>query len=145
MYGFTYSQRPFTPALNLADDVSDEEKGRRLQRLFSVVDEQKMTHLGRLVGAEQEVLIEGRSKTGDLTGRSERNEIVHLKAGTELDGVDAGALVRVQVLEAFKNSLAAQVLKVVVPAPRIPSAVVRSQLVTPPSDLGGKTRLNVVA
>lgn len=145
LYGFTYSQRPFTPALNLADDVSEEEKGRRLARLFEVVEEQKIAHLRGLVGSEQEVLIEGRSKTGDLSGRTSRNEIVHLKAGTDLEGVDVGALVRVQVLEAFKNSLAGEALRSLVPAARIPeNASVRPNATSRAPSMG-KTRLNVVA
>ncbi len=101
LFGFTYSQRPFTPALKLADDVSDEEKGRRLQRLFEVVDAHKAAHLASRVGAEESVLVEGRGKSGGWSGRTERNEIVHFEA----EGDFAGLTVPVHIVRAFKNSL----------------------------------------
>lgn len=145
LYGFTYSERPYTPALKLTDDVSPEEKSRRLSRLFAVVDAQKSAHLDSLVGTEQEVLVDGHSKTGGLCGRSERNEIVHItppQLGLSADfsahgvpassdgvahshdahdahdvhGVRPGAVVRVRVTRAFKNSLQAEVLSTILPA-----------------------------
>lgn len=123
IFGFTYSERPFTPALKLKDDVSHAEKGRRLARLFAVVDAKKEAHLGSLVGHEQLVLIEGTSRHGNLTGRTERNEIVHLREtesgeGARLDaGLVTGALVKVRVEQAFKNSLSASFVEVVQAAP----------------------------
>jgi tRNA-2-methylthio-N6-dimethylallyladenosine synthase len=149
LYGFTYSQRPFTPALKLGDDVTEEEKSRRLQRLFEVVDRIKLSHLQSLVSSEQEVLVEGRSKTGDFSGRTDRNEIVHLKTGTDIGGLGEGALVRVRITEAFKNSLAAEALEVLVRAPRIFLGSIPVELKSAPgvalSALAGeKKRLNVV-
>lgn len=142
LFGFTYSQRPYTPALNLVDDVSEEEKSRRLQRLFDVVDEIKLAHLQALQGSVQEVLIEGRSKVGDLTGRTERNEIVHIKAGLDVEGLGVGALARVRITESFKNSLAGDALSVLVPALQEGKRPALSVLA--PSTSSGKTRLNVV-
>ncbi len=121
IFGFTYSQRPFTPALKLGDDVSHQEKSRRLARLFALVDAQKAKHLQSLVGGEELVLIEGQSRHGNLTGRTERNEIVHLlgEAAEGADAPGAGALVRARVREAFKNSLSAELVGLVAPAPRV--------------------------
>lgn len=123
LYGFTYSQRPFTPSLKLKDDVDQETKGSRLQRLFDLVDEQKSAHLDSLVGSTQEVLIDGRAKTGNWSGRSERNEIVHVKsaaANVELDEtIGRGALLRMTITEAFKNSLSGRVESVLSPAPAL--------------------------
>lgn len=118
VFGFTYSQRPYTPALKLVDDVSDAEKGRRLARLFSVVDEAKARNLAARVGGEELVLVEGRGKTGDLMGRSERNEIVHLRpsATEELPLAREGAFVVARIEEAFKNSLGGRLLRVVEPS-----------------------------
>lgn len=145
LFGFTYSQRPFTPALNLVDDVSEEEKSRRLQRLFDVVDEIKVAHLTSLVGSEQEVLIEGRSKSGDLTGRTERNEIVHLKAGLELAGLGVGALSRVRITDSFKNSLAGEAVSVIAPsALEVEAPLVSLSTPSPAQNSGSRTRLNVV-
>jgi tRNA-2-methylthio-N6-dimethylallyladenosine synthase len=109
LFGFKYSQRPYTPALQLADDVSEEEKGRRLEKLFAVVDESKQAHLASLVGRTERVLVEGlgRVQSEDeagprkYTGRTERSEIVHFECPVDL----TGHLVDVRVREAFKNSL----------------------------------------
>jgi tRNA-2-methylthio-N6-dimethylallyladenosine synthase len=127
VFGFTYSQRPFTPALKLVDDVSEEEKGRRLARLFAVVDESKARHLAAQVGQPQLVLVEGTSKQGNLTGRTERNEIVHLLGADEIVA-PPGSLLRVTVEEAFKNSLAGRVLEIVRAAP-VELSMARSQAV----------------
>ena len=109
LFGFKYSQRPFTPALKLADDVTEDVKSERLARLFETAEAQTRAHLATLVGTTQSVLVEGASKAeGKLTGRTARNEIVHFDApGREHEDHEAiGALVDVTITEAFKHSLA---------------------------------------
>jgi tRNA-2-methylthio-N6-dimethylallyladenosine synthase len=104
LFGFKYSPRPFTPALKLPDDVPEETKSERLARLFEVAETQTRAHLATLVGTRQRVLVEGASKAqGKVTGRTERNEIVHLDVpeGREL----IGALVDAEITQAFKHSL----------------------------------------
>jgi tRNA-2-methylthio-N6-dimethylallyladenosine synthase len=105
LFGFKYSPRPFTPALQLKDDISEEEKGRRLAALFDVVDTQKAAHLAALVGQEVVVLVDGKGKTGDPSGRSEQNEIVHLTPDASGAVAAEGELWRVRITDAFKNSL----------------------------------------
>jgi tRNA-2-methylthio-N6-dimethylallyladenosine synthase len=105
LFGFKYSPRPFTPALKLADDVPEELKDERLQRLFALAAELQQAHLERLVGSTQRVLIESGdvTRTARFSGRSERNELVHVDAP---DGLDPrGSLVEARILEAFKHSL----------------------------------------
>jgi len=104
-FAFKYSPRPYTPALKLRDEVSEEAKDDRLARLFAVVDEQQQAHLQSLVGQELQVLVEGPSPgdTGRFTGRSQRNEIVHLIAP---EGVDpTGHLVAVTIDKPYRHSL----------------------------------------
>ncbi len=104
VYAFKYSPRPFTPALKLADDVSEEVKSERLARLFALAETQTRAHLCALVGTRQRVLVEGASKApGKVTGRTERNEIVHLDVLPDRELV--GALVEVEITQAFKHSL----------------------------------------
>lgn len=104
LFGFKYSPRPFTPALKLADDVTEEAKSERLTRLFEVAEAQTRAHLETLVGTRQKVLVEGASKAeGKLTGRTERNEIVHVPASADHDLV--GSIVDVTIARAFKHSL----------------------------------------
>jgi tRNA-2-methylthio-N6-dimethylallyladenosine synthase len=104
LFGFKYSPRPFTPALKLADDVPEVTKSERLARLFEVVESQTRAHLATLIGTRQRVLVEGASKAqGKVTGRTERNEIVHLDAPPDRELI--GALVDVEITQAFKHSL----------------------------------------
>jgi tRNA-2-methylthio-N6-dimethylallyladenosine synthase len=85
-FAFKYSPRPFTSALNFADDVTEEEKSERLAELIFVSETIRSEHLARLVGSEARVLVEGKSKSGAYTGRTERNEIVHFGAQVDLTG-----------------------------------------------------------
>ncbi|CAN5906461.1 tRNA (N6-isopentenyl adenosine(37)-C2)-methylthiotransferase MiaB [soil metagenome] len=104
LFGFKYSPRPFTPALKLPDDVPETVKSERLARLFEVAESQTRAHLTTLIGTRQRVLVEGASKAqGKVTGRTERNEIVHLDVppGRAL----ICALVEVEITQAFKHSL----------------------------------------
>jgi tRNA-2-methylthio-N6-dimethylallyladenosine synthase len=72
VFGFKYSPRPFTPALKLDDDVSEEEKSERLTRLFELSEALRAAHLDALVGTAQRVLVEGKGERGGYTGRTER-------------------------------------------------------------------------
>ncbi|MDB4941225.1 MAG: tRNA-i(6)A37 methylthiotransferase [Labilithrix sp.] len=106
VFGFKYSQRPFTPALKLPDDVPEQAKSERLARLFETVEGQTRAHLATLVGTRQRVLVEGPSKVpGKVSGRTERNEIVHLEVPEGRDMI--GAIVDCTIARAFKHSLEA--------------------------------------
>ena len=107
LFAFKFSPRPLTPALKLDDDVPEAEKSERLARLFELAETQGRVHLESLVGTRQDVLIEGPSKSSagkpHLSGRTSRNEIVHVEAP---DGRYAtGALSCVEIVRAFKHSL----------------------------------------
>jgi tRNA-2-methylthio-N6-dimethylallyladenosine synthase len=113
-FGFKYSPRPQTPALKLGDDVPEEVKSERLERLFAVVDRLQLRHLESLVGTRTRVLIEGPSKSQGgsaatrFTGRSDRHEIVHVEIEAGQD--PTGALLEVEIAEANKRSLLGRVL-----------------------------------
>jgi tRNA-2-methylthio-N6-dimethylallyladenosine synthase len=111
LFGFKYSPRPHTPALRLADDVTEDVKSERLARLFEVADALGAANLASLVGTRQKVLVEGASKTekGDLSrdrvqGRTERSEIVHIAAPGA--GGWVGEVVDVEITRANRHSLA---------------------------------------
>jgi len=112
LFGFKYSERPFTPAQKLDDDVSEDEKSARLAELFELSEALRRQHLESLVGSVQEVLVEGPGKTG-YSGRTEANEIVHF--GCKLD--PSGEILRVRVVRAFKNSLEGELLDAARAAP----------------------------
>ena len=105
LFGFKYSRRPYTPAQKLTDDVSEEAKSTRLTQLFALAEELQRGKLVNLVGNIERVLVEGHSKAGTnkVTGRTERNEIVHI---TDEEGAALiGHIVEVRIIGAFKHSL----------------------------------------
>jgi tRNA-2-methylthio-N6-dimethylallyladenosine synthase len=118
IYGFKYSERPYTPAVNLGDDVSEDTKVSRLARLIALGDGMRTEFLREQVGTRQSVLFEGRGKTGALRGRTERSEIVHAAGPDEL----IGQLREVVVTGSYKNSLLGEIPGVVTdgPKPRAP-------------------------
>src|SRR5690606_26556164 len=77
--------------------------GARLTRLFELSEALLQEHLATLVGTRQRVLVEGPSKTGNaVTGRTERNEIVHIPAEGALSLV--GQIHEVTINKPFKHS-----------------------------------------
>ncbi|HTA91801.1 MAG TPA: tRNA (N6-isopentenyl adenosine(37)-C2)-methylthiotransferase MiaB [Polyangiaceae bacterium] len=104
-FGFTYSERPNTPALKLEDDVPAAEKSARLEEIFALTDRHRKEHLSSLVGERELVLVERRGKNGDFMGRSEQNEIVHFAFSDDV----IGHMVTVRVTEAYDNSLRGEV------------------------------------
>jgi tRNA-2-methylthio-N6-dimethylallyladenosine synthase len=82
-FTFQYSPRPGTPAAALVDEfVPPEVVKERYGRLETLVRQQSLVAHQRLVGTEQELLVESPSKT-DATrwsGRTRGNHLVHLPA-----------------------------------------------------------------
>jgi tRNA-2-methylthio-N6-dimethylallyladenosine synthase len=101
LFGFKYSPRPYTPALKLDGEPSEDEKSARLAELFALSEAQRQAHLASLVGTTQRVLVEGAGKDSGYTGRSAQNEIVHFECTLD----PTGELVPVHVTRAFKNSV----------------------------------------
>ncbi len=101
---FKYSPRPGTPAADMADDVSDEEKRRRNQVLLEDQDLRGVAANQRLVGTLQEVLVEGPSlrNAARWAGRSPGNKIVIFDP---LPGVQPGALARIRITRAAPQTL----------------------------------------
>jgi tRNA-2-methylthio-N6-dimethylallyladenosine synthase len=106
LFGFKYSERPYTPARRLADDVSETEKGSRLARLFALSGRLRRRHLEALVGQTASVLVEGPNRQQGFTGRTERNEIVHFRPSSD----PTGTIVPVTIVAAHDNSLSAEPL-----------------------------------
>ena len=101
-FAFKYSRRPNTKALDLPDHLLEPVKD---ERLAAVLELQRAVTLHKneaLVGREQMVLIEGRSKRGGtLMGRTEHNRIVNLPGP---DGLE-GTLRKVRITGAGPNAL----------------------------------------
>jgi tRNA-2-methylthio-N6-dimethylallyladenosine synthase len=109
-FTFQYSPRPGTPAAEMVDEfVPAEVVAERYQRLQELVRGQSLRSHQRLVGSEQELLIESPSKTDPsrFSGRTRGNHLVHLPAPTREPGGEPafapGDLVTARVEEAAHN------------------------------------------
>jgi tRNA-2-methylthio-N6-dimethylallyladenosine synthase len=78
-FTFIFSPRRGTPAAEIEDRVSHEEKVERMQRLVEVVQRRARERAQRFVGRSMEVLVEGASRTdaGQLRGRTRHNKVVN--------------------------------------------------------------------
>ncbi|MGB0956778.1 MAG: MiaB/RimO family radical SAM methylthiotransferase, partial [Panacagrimonas sp.] len=109
-FSFVYSARPGTPASNLRDSISAEEKQQRLKilqnRIRGLDDDFKQA----MVGSVQRVLVErpSRKNPAQMAGRSSTNRWVNFDAPADL----IGQLVDVHVEEALPNSLRGRLLTV---------------------------------
>ncbi|MCP5504863.1 MAG: tRNA (N6-isopentenyl adenosine(37)-C2)-methylthiotransferase MiaB [Chlamydiales bacterium] len=67
---YTYSPRKGTPAMRWKDDIPEEVKEDRLQRLIALHEEITAEERQTLLGQDLEVLVERRNKDGQLKGRT---------------------------------------------------------------------------
>ena len=88
VYMFIYSRRVGTPADKMENQIQEEIKHRRFDRLKQLVEKQIALKNKEYVGSMQNVLIEGRSKTNEnmLTGRTDSNKVVVLEGADDLIG-----------------------------------------------------------
>lgn len=102
-FSFVYSRRPGTPAADLTDEVSKEEKFDRLYRLQALVNEQADKIAQDMIGTEQMVLVERLSRRDDaeIMGRTDNNRIVNFPGNARL----IGQMVKVRITEALTNTL----------------------------------------
>lgn len=101
---FKYSERPGTFASkNLPDDISEEVKITRLQRMIDVQNELSLESNRRDIGKTFEVLVEGFSKRSreQLFGRTQQNKVVVFPRGTH----HVGDFVKVKVYDASSATL----------------------------------------
>ena len=102
-FSFIYSRRPGTPAASLPDDVTHDEKQRRLERLQERLNSQARAISQAMVGSVQRVLVErpARRDARQLAGRTENNRWVNFDGPSSL----INRFVDVVVTEAMPNSL----------------------------------------
>jgi tRNA-2-methylthio-N6-dimethylallyladenosine synthase len=101
-YSFIYSPRPGTPASNLRDAVSAEDKHRRLDILQTRIRALDDAFKRGMVGTTQRILVERPARRdGQMAGRTSTNRWVNFDAPPAL----LGQFVDVEVTEALNNSL----------------------------------------
>ena len=102
-YTFQYSARPMTEAATMDGHLPKEVVQERYERLAALQDGISYQRNERMVGAEQEVLVEGPSKKDParLTGRTRMNKLVHFPT----DGAEPGSLRTVRIDKANTHHL----------------------------------------
>ena len=102
-FSFKYSPRPGTPAASIEEQVPEEVKRERLERLQALIDETHSRFNRNMVGKTLPVLFEkpGRHE-GQLVGRSPYLQLVH----TQADASAIGHVMDVEIHSARANSLA---------------------------------------
>ena len=88
VYMFIYSRRVGTPADKMENQIPEEIKHKRFDRLKELVEKQTELNNEKYVGTIQKVLVEGVSKNNEnmLTGRTETNKVVNFEGTRELIG-----------------------------------------------------------
>ena len=107
-FSFIYSPRPNTPASEMSDNVSIEEKKERLEILQSRLTELSFGYSRRMVGTVQNCLITDSSKKdpSELQGRTVNNRVVNFKPGS----FKVGDFVNLLIRDAYSNSLRGEVI-----------------------------------
>lgn len=102
-FTFIFSKREGTPACLLKDDVSEEEKEERLQRLNKVVNKYFLENNKKLLERVVPVLVEGNSEKKDMYyGYTDTNKLINFTVDRE---VKVGEIVNVKVTQAKTWSL----------------------------------------
>ncbi len=108
-YSFVYSARPGTPAAEMEDNVSEDEKKQRLYILQERINQQAMQFSRRMLNTVQRILVEGPSKKDvmELTGRTENNRIVNFEGSPDM----IGKFVDVEITDVYPNSLRGNIVR----------------------------------
>lgn len=107
-FSFVYSRRPGTPAADLQDDLTKEEKLARLHRLQALINEQAAAISHDMVGTTQRILVErpSRRDPNELAGRTENNRMVNFVGNPRL----IGHMIDVRITQTLSNSLKGEVI-----------------------------------
>jgi tRNA-2-methylthio-N6-dimethylallyladenosine synthase len=105
VFGFKYSPRPNTPALEMPDSVAEEEKSLRLQVLLDRQRETQRANYAKHVGEVLEVMVEGyNSARGQIVGRTSQNKTLNFTTKQPILPAQ-GSYLPVRVIQSFPNSL----------------------------------------
>jgi tRNA-2-methylthio-N6-dimethylallyladenosine synthase len=110
IFAFKYSPRPNTPAITMADSISDAVKTERLQRLLDRQRELQRVSYERHLGEMMEVMVEGHNRQrGQVIGRSSQNKTVNFTT-TQPILPAPGSYLPVRITQTFPNSLVGEAM-----------------------------------
>ena len=105
VFAFKYSPRPNTPAIGMADCISEEIKSERLQILLARQREIQRESYGNFLGNKLQVMVEGRNVgRGQIIGRSTENITVNFTTKSLIEPA-VGSYVEVEITKTLPNSL----------------------------------------
>ena len=107
-FSFIFSPRPNTPASEMEDTTDYKIKLQRLGQLQSKINENSRHISKSMVGSDQMVLVEKKSKktNNQLSGRTENNRWVNFDGHEDL----IGQMIELRITEALPNSLRARII-----------------------------------
>lgn len=108
IFSFIYSKRVGTPAAEMHDVLTDEEKHKNFDRMLAVQNEISKRKNDAYLNTVQKVLVESHSKTNDstMTGRTDGGKVVNFVGGDEL----IGEMVDVKITSAQTWSLFGEII-----------------------------------
>ncbi|MDD6916457.1 MAG: tRNA (N6-isopentenyl adenosine(37)-C2)-methylthiotransferase MiaB, partial [Eubacteriales bacterium] len=108
IFSFIYSKRVGTPAAEMPDVLTDEEKHKNFDRMLAVQNEISKRKNDAYLNTVQKVLVESHSKTNDstMTGRTDGGKVVNFVGGDEL----IGEMVDVKITSAQTWSLFGEII-----------------------------------
>lgn len=107
-YTFIYSKRVGTPAAQMKDSITLEEKEQRLYKLNDLINKYALENNKKLENTVVPVLVEAKSdKEGYLMGYSDTNKLINLKGPENI----IGKIVNVKITEAKTWSLNGEYVK----------------------------------
>ncbi len=100
---FMYSSRPNTVSSKMLDNISIEEKKKRLYKINSLLYSNSIYWFNKMIGSKKTVLVENIShkEKGFIFGYTENNKIVYFKGSKKL----LGQLINVKITKLYKNHL----------------------------------------
>ena len=109
-FTFIYSKRRGTPAAKMLDQIPEDVKHERFERVLEVVNRISGEKNAEYMGKTLEVLVEGTSKKNEavLTGKSRHNKTVNFTGG---DKSMIGKLVQVKITDPKSFSLNGELVK----------------------------------
>ncbi len=109
IYSFIYSKRQGTNAAVMPNQISENVKKERFARMMETQNSISNGKNNVYLDTVQKVLVEGRSKTNPdkLTGRNEKNRLIHFSGDESL----IGSWANVKITEAETFSLSGELIK----------------------------------
>lgn len=110
IFAFAYSPRPNTKAAQFTDQVDEDVKFERLNRLFAAHDKMAMELVKKYENQVLKVLVEKEESAGSgkLTGRSTQNKLVHFLGSASLIGQEVDVKISKAFPAVFRGELVTQ-------------------------------------